>query len=157
MKATDGFIELVIVVAFFLAGIPLLTNLVVSISKTEYTYLDDKTTMEIEDISYDGYINIDFATAQLMTAVQDDFVPEEARDYVYLVYGEDTNEPSKFEVNVEDGWYVKRNTAMQQQLSTVNTNGIWSSHRGDIYVLEYDWYNNKWLVTNKFVMPYVVH
>lgn len=89
MKAHTGFMELIIIMAFIVAGVPLLLSLVRVCNNSEFNYLDDKTIYSMADtIEYVPGTNIptnlapiklDYGAAQLIAILQDDYCPDDGK------------------------------------------------------------------------------
>lgn len=119
MKATTGFMELVIVMVFMIAAVPLIITLVATCNSSHVTYLDDKTMYDMSGaIEYerdaDGRmipkdmltIHTDAAGAFLIAVVNDDYCPKEACEVVYdLGY-------NNYDLSDTTSYGVYRNTAV---------------------------------------------
>lgn len=92
MKAHSGFFDLIMVMVFIVAAVPLLLSLVRVCNNSEYRYLDDKTTYTMaESVEYVTVtsptggkkmvpvnlapIRLDYGAAQVIALIQDDYCP----------------------------------------------------------------------------------
>lgn len=93
MKAHTGFFELVIIMVFIVAGVPLMMALMKTCQKSQYDYMEDKTVYKMGSVveyNYDPItksyvptnlapINLDYGAAMLLAIVQDDYCPESGK------------------------------------------------------------------------------
>ena len=155
MKFASGLYDLILVCCILMAAVPLLVFFVSHVSDDSFSYLDDKTVYEAEELEYDGYLNLNYGSAQLVSLIQDDFVPTEARNYYYDFTVNDTN--IKHSISLETGWYGKKNRIVVNQLNKTDTSAIRSVHSNSTFYLEYDWFNEKWIISDKLNMPNIAN
>lgn len=135
MKSWSGFIELIIIMVFIMAGVPLLLSLVLVLNRSKFNYLEDKTIYSINSnnevylASDNRYypvvlapISTDFGGALCMALVQDDYCPDEARDVLWMYHSDDNSEAKQFmsdplnyetgnccaEMHITKGWFGRR-------------------------------------------------
>lgn len=94
MKAHTGITDLIMIMVFIVAGVPLLLSLMRACNNSRFSYLDDKTVYNMYDsVEYvpvkdpDGHtsmvptnlapISLDYGGAQLIALIQDDYCPSD--------------------------------------------------------------------------------
>lgn len=127
-KASNGMIELVFMIVFMVAAVPLLITLLRVQNAESMQYFQDKSTYEKPDIiGYTGgvpsYIDLsagiplEYSAAVFIPLIQDKYCPEEARSISYFYdydtkYSHRLNGTSQWvnhlDVNVDDMWRSKR-------------------------------------------------
>lgn len=96
MKAWTGYIELIIIMVFIIAGVPLFLALVYTCNKSSFNYLADKTIYNISNnegmyLASDGRyypvamlpIRVDYGGAIAMALVQDNYCPAGGNNLAY--------------------------------------------------------------------------
>ncbi len=137
MKASQGFSELIIIMAFMIACVPLLLTLVRTCNNSEMEYLNDKTIYKMTDSvewvldDNNGHkiyvptnlapISLDYGGAQVMAVLQDDYCPDDGRQY-YFNFDADSiystiNSGTDANIQVVGGWSAKHVTEWTKQLS----------------------------------------
>lgn len=177
MKSANGFIELVILMAFLVGAVPLIVALVNVASFNEYEYLDDKSVVSMSgDIDYreidannDGKIDylvpekygsftIDPSAAVLLTVINDDFCPEDGRNISYRFNGTGhegfgllNSSYQKHNLNIVDGWVSKRFTALSQIRNSVQPYADDYYNYGDKLYLAWDPATDNWVIQDNYV------
>ena len=64
MKFASGLYDLILVCCILMAAVPLLVFFVSHVGDDSFSYLDDKTVYEAEELEYDGYLNLNYGSAQ---------------------------------------------------------------------------------------------
>lgn len=136
MKASQGYFELVIIMAFMVAGLPLLMTLVYACHSSEMNYLEDKTIYKMSDsvewILYDANgnkvyvpdnlapLSVDYGGAQIMAVIQDDYCPKDGRLYYYNYDASSIysfiNVSTDAKVSVTSGWGAQCTAGWTNQL-----------------------------------------
>jgi hypothetical protein len=172
MKSSSGMLELVILMAFIVAGIPLMVSLMVTANKSKYNYMDDKTVYDVAnsvEFRYDAATNsympvnlspihLDSGGAQVIALLQDDFCPDDGKNISYKLTASHTDGTNAahatvtptFNLNITRGWYTKRFNKFSDLHSLVGP-ATRSLGAGDVYYLVWDKSSDCWMVTHEFV------
>ena len=151
MKGWHGFIELILIMVFVVAGIPLLLTLIMVLNRSKFNYLDDKTIYSMTSTSdmylaSDGKyypvnlvpVNTDFGGALCLSLVQDDYCPDEAKEVLWMYHCDDVTESKElmtdsldyttgnccYELHIADGWFGRRQDAFVSQYNGTQSGGV---------------------------------
>ena len=143
MKGIQGFMDLIILVVFMMASVPLLVTLIITSNKTKMNYLEDKTMFTLTDsIEYDlqeingrkvympkslAPLSLDYGGAQVLALIQDDYCPDDGTN-VYYDYDANSvfttiNPLTDANLVITDSWKTVREAKWQEVLSkSISTN-----------------------------------
>lgn len=177
MKAHTGFFELIIIVAFVVACVPLLMSLMLACNRSKFRYLDDKTvysmggTVEYVYSSDTGQmvpvnlapIKLDKGGAQAIALIQDDYCPESGMlvNWKLTASHPDGTDSAGAVVpltyagqtntlSITRGWRTKRADAFDSlhRLVSGPMNAVGAD--GPFYLV-WDYEANCWMITHEFV------
>lgn len=177
MKAHTGLFELVLIVIFIVACVPLLITLVITCNRSKFRYLDDKTVYSmggIVEYVYDSNTNsylpvnlapikLDMGGAQLIALIQDDYCPEDGLKVNWKLsatspdgsnsagYVDHIGYPSiNNTLTITRGWYTKRGNAFRSLHNTVRGPMVATGAEGPFYLV-WDYKADCWMVTHEFI------
>lgn len=166
MKVHTSYFELVMIMVFIIAGVPLLIQLMGVCKSSVMDYMEDKTMYKLSDsidYQYDPttkqYLPINLAPilldrgeVRILPYIQDKFCPTDGLSF--SIYP-NANKPSYVPVSgeriytmmIEDGWLAKKDTASQKYYN--NTDACLTDMSP--YYLVWNSYQHRWMITHKFI------
>lgn len=176
MKAHTDMFNLILVMVFIVAAVPLMISLVYTCNKSKFRYLDDKTVYSMRDIV--EYVEqpstgqmvpvnlsplrLDKGGTQLIALIQDDYCPEQGMKVNWKLTAnkpDGTNngtaitplvsvgQPSGNTLTIRRGWYTRKNDAFSALHNAVSG----SMANDGVFYLVWDYDADCWMITSQFI------